>query len=602
MNLVFDIEANGLRDSATKIHCICTLDLETKEERSYYDGAGRGRTLQDAVGYLLSANLLIGHNIINYDLSLIRRLYNVPELGCYPGVYDTLVSSRLANPDRFGGHSLKMWGKRLKVYKGDFSEDAGEDVWDTFTPEMLEYCQQDVRVTEKVCNAVKEELKDFSQLSIDVEHRVAEIITQQEINGVKFDREKAHALIERIEGERTSLFNKIRPFLSMEYEIVGKPLSRIFKKDGTYHAPVAEWMQQEPSQEVLGPFTRLVWCEPDINSRNKLIKQLLRMGWKPCTFTDKGSPKLTFRNEFDEVVPVPSLEEFEFGKLIALYFVYGHRLSLVKGLSDNVREDSRISARAITNGTNTGRMQHRVIANFPRVKSFLGSEIRELLCVPEGKTMVGADLSGLELRTLANRMKDEEYTRKLLEDDIHTVNQHAAGLPTRSNAKTFIYGFLYGAGDAKIGSIVGGNSSKGKALRTKFLKELPSLDKLITQVKKASQRGYLKGLDGRKLWMRRGEDGSVKEHTALNLLLQSDGAIIFKIALIFVDKLILKRYDDVQLLISYHDEIELECNEQEDEEIGKLVIKCFEKAGTYLKMSLPITGEYKLGHNWSDVH
>ena len=601
--MIFDIEANGWRDTATAIHCICTFDIDTKEERSFYAGAAeRGREIEDGVGYLLSADKLIGHNIINYDLPLIRRLYNVPQLGHYPQVYDTIIASRLAYPDRIGGHSLKAWGKRLKFYKGDFAEDAAEDVWDTFTPEMLEYCQQDVRVTERVYHAVQEELKDFSQLSIDIEHRVAEIITQQEINGVQFDMEKAVALVERIENERASLYTQIRPFLSMEYETVGEPLRRIFKKDGTYHKGVADWVAQNPSQCVLGPFTRLVWNEPDINSRNKLIKQLLRMGWEPCTFTDKGNPKLTYKNEFNEVVPVPSLEEFEFGKLIALYFVYGHRLSLVKGLIENVRADGRISAQAITNGTNTGRMQHRVVANFPRVKSFLGHEIRELLCVPAERAMVGADLSGLELRTLAHRMNDEEYTRKLLEEDIHTVNQHAAGLPTRDNAKTFIYGFLYGAGDAKIGTIVGGSSKKGKQLRERFLSQLPALDKLIKQVKMASKRGFLKGIDGRKLWMRRDEEGDVKDHTALNVLLQSDGSIIFKVSLLYVDKFILKRYNDVKLLISQHDELQLEVPEHIADEVGKKVIKCFQAAGKFLKVNIQIDGEYKVGRNWAETH
>lgn len=432
---VVDIETNGFRDLATKIHCIVYKDLETGSMEQWFDGCGS--SLEDFILTLSKYDRLVFHNGINFDVPVIRRLTGLNDFAHYPQVYDTVVASRLAYPDRAGGHSLKAWGKRLKFYKGDFAEDAAEDVWDTFTPEMLEYCQQDVRVTEMVYHAVQEELKDFSQLSIDIEHRVAEIITQQEINGVQFDMEKAVALVERIENERASLYTQIRPFLSMEYETVGEPLRRIFKKDGTYHKGVADWVAQNPSQCVLGPFTRLVWNEPDINSRNKLIKQLLRMGWKPCTFTDKGSPKLTYKNEFNEVVPVPSLEEFEFGKLIALYFVYGHRLGLVKGLIENVRADGRISAQAITNGTNTGRMQHRVVANLPRVKSFLGHEIRELLCVPAERAMVGADLSGLELRTLAHRMNDEEYTRKLLEEDIHTVNQHAAGLPTRDNAKTF---------------------------------------------------------------------------------------------------------------------------------------------------------------------
>ena len=590
MRIVFDIEANGWRDETTNVWCLVTYNLDTKEKLSF-----RPHEIEKGISILQKATLIIGHNIINYDIPLLERLYKTKITA---KVYDTLVMSRLANPDRLGGHSLKAWGKRLGRLKGDFAEDEDENVWAQFSEEMLTYCENDVAVNILIYHRVVKELEDFSPLSQDIEHGVARIITQQEINGVRFDKEKANGYVKWIDEECGRLYALIRPKLSMDV-VDCKPLQRIFKKDGSYHTPVVDWMAHTGIQEVSGPFTRIEWEEPDIGSRTKMIKQLLRLGWKPEEFTDKGTPKLTTKNEYNETVPVDSLEETlgELGSSLSKYYILRHRQSQIAGFLKNLRPDGKIVAGAITNGTNTARMTHRIVANLPRATSYFGKEMRSLF-----KVSLGADLSGLELRTLAHRMRDDVYTRKLLEEDIHTVNQLAAGLPTRDNAKTFIYGFLYGAGDAKIGKIVNGNAARGKQLKERFLKGLPALAKLIDAVKHAAKKGYLIGLDGRKVWLRKGDDGKIKTHTALNALLQSDGAIIFKVALLFIDKLILQRIEGTKLLISYHDEVQIECKEGDEELVGKKIIECFEKAGTFLKVNCPITGEYSVGENWSETH
>jgi DNA polymerase I-like protein with 3'-5' exonuclease and polymerase domains len=267
-----------------------------------------------------------------------------------------------------------------------------------------------------------------------------------------------------------------------------------------------------------------------------------------------------------------------------------------------VGNDDRIHGSVITNGAVTGRATHSNpnMAQVPSVSAPFGTECRTLFHVPQGKSLVGADLSGLELRCLAHYMAKWDggsYGRTLLEGDIHTVNQNAAGLPTRNQAKTFIYGFLYGAGAAKIGSIVGKGAAEGQRLKSRFLKQLPALAKLVEAVQYASNRGYLLGLDGRKLFVR-------SSHAALNTLLQSAGALIAKQSLVEFDRLVLERgwSDKVKLVAWIHDEIQVETDEDIAEEVGTLAVRAFELAGTYFGFRIPITGEFRVGRNWAETH
>ena len=219
--------------------------------------------------------------------------------------------------------------------------------------------------------------------------------------------------------------------------------------------------------------------------------------------------------------------------------------------------------------------------------------MRSLFIVPEDKVLVGADLSGLELRCLAHYMKDDNYTKSLLTEDIHTVNQKSAGLDNRDKAKTFIYAFLYGAGDGKIGSIVGGSVAEGKELKENFLNNTPALRILRERVGRASEKGYLKALDGRQIKVK-------STHASLNFLLQSAGAIISKRAWVIFHGL--ATHLDYKQLGVIHDEIQIECSPDDAEDIGKLAVKAMELTTDYYKLNCPITGEYKIGRSWNETH
>ena len=235
------------------------------------------------------------------------------------------------------------------------------------------------------------------------------------------------------------------------------------------------------------------------------------------------------------------------------------------------------------------------MAQVPAVYSPYGKECRSCWVVPEGYRLVGVDASGLELRMLAHYMGDQEYTNEILNGDIHSANQSAAGLATRDEAKTFIYAFLYGAGDAKIGSIVGGSSTVGKRLKDKFLENTPALAELRERVSTAAVRGYLRGLDGRRLWIR-------SEHAALNTLLQAAGAVVMKKALVIFEDYAKQWKLDYRMVGNIHDEVQMEVAEKDAQNAGYLMVESIKAAGIAFDMRCPLDGEYKIGLSWADTH
>lgn len=320
--------------------------------------------------------------------------------------------------------------------------------------------------------------------------------------------------------------------------------------------------------------------------------------WKPKQFTPSGEPKVddTILNEL----------EYPEAKLLAEYFLLDKRIGqLAEGNQAWLKlvRNGRIHGRVNTIGAVTGRCTHSHpnVAQVPANRVPYGERMRDLFVASKGMKMVGADASGLELRCLAHYMAfwdKGEYAKVLLEDDIHSVNQKAAGLPTRDNAKTFIYAFLYGAGDEKIGSIVGSGREAGKFLKSKFLKTLPALGSLVKMVKAAANKGYIKGLDGRNLKIR-------SEHAALNTLLQSAGAIVMKFALVEADRLLQQKFTsgvDYEFVGNIHDEMQLECREEIAEEVGSIIVTAIENATEHFDFKCPLTGDYQVGDSWAKTH
>jgi DNA polymerase I-like protein with 3'-5' exonuclease and polymerase domains len=205
------------------------------------------------------------------------------------------------------------------------------------------------------------------------------------------------------------------------------------------------------------------------------------------------------------------------------------------------------------------------------------------------------DAKGLELRMLAHYMKDDRFTEEVVSGDPHTFNQKAAGLATRNQAKTFIYAFLYGAGPAKIGSIVNGTAKDGRELQQQFLSNLPNLARLVNAVQNKARRGYVRGLDGRRIWVR-------SNHAALNTLLQGGGAIVCKQWAIFLKKVIDKRNLDAILVNTIHDEQQYEASRMDADELCVIADETMQETGRFFDMNLVLNADSKIGNTWAETH
>jgi DNA polymerase-1 len=548
LNIVFcDIETDGL--DATTIWCaVCRHNLESEVICNEAD-------FKAYVSRKAPAKFIF-HNGIGFDVPVVERLWNFTFDRSM--VADTLVMSRLADPSRSGGHSLRNWGNILGFAKGDHED------WSQLTPQMIDYCIRDVELTEAVYNRLRVELEGFSQASIELEHKVQWIIQEQERNGWLLDQRLCHTLCAR--------------FKERMYDIESD-LQALFP-------PIVEERYSEKTGKRLKDKVTVF----NVGSRQQVAERLSAKGAVWTELTATGKPVVDEKT-LKENSHVPEAAQ------VLEYLLLQKRYAQVNSWLEHVQDDGRVHGRVTTNGAITGRMTHQSpnMAQVPSVNSEFGEECRDCWIVPEGRKLVGVDASGLELRMLAHYMGDEEFTDVLLRDDIHTRNQTAAGLATRPQAKTFIYAFLYGAGDAKIGSIIGGTARDGYALRTRFLRNTPSLETLRDRVGQASRKGYLTGLDGRKLWVR-------SEHSALNTLLQAAGAIIMKKALVLLDDYATQHNIDYKFIGNVHDEIQSEVASEQAEKFGWLAVECIKAAGISFELRCPLDGEYKVGSTWSETH
>ena len=573
--IVFDIEANGLNPD--KVWCIIAYERGAKEYTTW-----SGDDLVCFKDWIKEQGELevIGHNIIGYDIPVLEQLLNVDFSKCK--ITDTLVMSRLAQPSREGGHSLENWGQLLGFPKGEHND------WDNFSQDMVEYCEQDVRVNELVYQRLLRDLDGFGTESLMLEGQVQGIISQQIKNGWLLDQEKAFGLLAKLKERKFDLedevHEKFKPLPTFIKEITPK-----VKKDGSYSVVGLKFLGDHWTTAV-APFSRLDYPEFNLGSRQQIGRYLKYFGWKPETFTEKGQP-IVDESVLNKVKGIPEAE------LIGEYLMVQKRIAQIQSWVDAVQDNGRVHGYVNSNGAVTGRMTHSKpnMGQVPAVYSPYGRECREVWTVPSGYTLVGMDASGLELRMLAHYMNDERYTNEILTGDIHTANQLASGLATRDQAKTFIYAFLYGAGDAKIGSIVGGTAKDGKRLKEKFLSNTPALGRLRERVGVASGRGYVFGLDRRRVYVR-------SEHAALNTLLQSAGAIVMKKALCLLDEYATKWNIDYKIIGNIHDEIQTEVRSDEADVFGRLATSCIEAAGLHYKLNCPLAGEYKVGDTWADTH
>jgi DNA polymerase I-like protein with 3'-5' exonuclease and polymerase domains len=481
-----------------------------------------------------------------------------------------------------GKHSLEYWGVQLQFPKMEPPDFDGP-----VTSYMIDYCKNDVNLTHKLWNHFQPNMKLFSRKSIELEYKVRELITEQERNGFTLNCQKAMLLQARLQERAKVLEDEVqRSFLPLPVHV--RDCVPKYKQDGQLSAVGLNHLEDKAS--VAGPHSIIEWPEFNLSSRQQIVRQLEFRGWKPKNFTEKGQA----------IVDETTLETLDIpeAKLIAEYLMVEKRQVQVTSWLDKVGQNGKVHGRVSTLQAISNRMGHSGpnMAQVPASYSPYGKECRECWTVSNpGYYLLGCDAASLELRALAHYMGNPKFTKEVTEGDVHSANQRAAGLETRDQAKTFIYAAVYGAGAAKIGAIVNGTAADGKRLLDNYSANNPSYATLRKRVEMSAKRGYLLGMDGRRLTVR-------SPHAALNLLIQGAGAVICKQWLVEITKLYREAKLDVKLVASIHDEYQFEVRKEHAEQLGAITKLAIKNTELIVGSKCPLDSGFKIGTTWLSTH
>ena len=595
---VFDLETNGLYDDVNEIFCIVIHDVNRNQTLSYGP-----ESIDHALNIIRTADCLIGHNIVFYDIPVLRKL--IPDFQFNGHVIDTLLCTRLLWPKEKlydldenhyvnvpgglrGSASLKAWGYRLSDNKIDFKD------FSEFSQEMLDYCIQDVNVTNKLFQIFQKQ--NVAESTLYLEHAFAQAIERQIRSGFPFDVDQCLDFVDGLELRKQEIETKLKElFPPIEHKEVFIPKVNNAKRG---------YIKGEPFEKI-----RVEEFNP--GSRQQIVDRLKKKyNWIPRDTTEKGNPILN--DDVLEKLPYPE------AKPLSEYMLLNKRLGQIKDGRNAwlklVSPDGYIHGDVITNGCITGRCSHRNpnTGQIPAVYSPYGKECRSLFHAPDGWTLMGSDAKALELRCLAGYLAiwdQGNYGNMVIDDsiDIHTYNQEQFGVPTRDISKRLLYAVLYGSGNVKAGSIVDPNEKDPERLKTlgrnaiqSFMSGVPALKKLKTSLAQTlTLRGHLIGLDKRPLYCR-------SDFKALNVLLQGAGAVLMKQVVINIHNALtangLKYGEDWHQHAMIHDEVQMSCRPELTGMIEPLVLQAYEDAGNFFEFRCKIEGDVKTGYNWSDTH
>ena len=611
---VFDIETNGLLDTVTQVWCVVVKDIDTGDRYVW-----ELDNIHKCFSVLDTFDTLIGHNIIAFDFPVLRKLYGWDYAGTK---IDTLIMSRTQRPNRqtpkgstARPHSVEAWSYRL-----DGQRKVENEVWDHYHPTILHRCLADVEIQANIYQALLEEGKEEGwELAHRLNMKLFDLLQRQEEYGWYIDQEKLednlrvlHRWIDRID-------RVVTPYLPVVVENLGE-LRNVFKKNGMYSQAAIKYMGSDVKL-LHGPFTRVGFRLVDLDSSVELKDFLLSLGWKPKEYNkdaqgNRRSPKFSKDDPFDGL-------NTTLGQLIAKRIQCKQRIGILNGWKAAIRADGRIGAK-VAGIASTGRIRHSGIVNVPspHSKAFFAKQMRAVFSATPGFVLVGVDSKGNQVRQLAARMGDEEFTNAVLfgtaEDgtDLHSLNQRRSGAPSRSKAKNFFYGFIFGAGANKIATTLGITTSRAKELISTYLNELPKLRSLIKRLtdewritaKRSwnAQRqcfvyrdGFIKGIDGRPIQVD-------SEHKILCYALQSDEAIQMGAAYVRfhqqMEKAGYKLGQDFGTLIWVHDEWQFETRPEIAEQAVKIGCEAIAWAGKFYNIRCPHEGDWKIGYNWSQTH
>ena len=538
MQLVFDIETDGFLEDMTKCHVLVCQDAVTKKIYKYTSQPG-DTPIEVGLDLMSKADALIGHNIIGFDLMGLDKLYNwKPSSNTV--LFDTWVISQTLNYSRPHKHGLGGWGKHLKFSKMDNTSFADEG-FKTYSPEMLQYCVQDVKLNTKVYEVLLAELSKAVEVNpmikkgLRVEHDVAIFESIVRKKGWLFDLNKAHENIKLMTKHMNKIESIIEPNLGTTEIFIDKlPKTAKYTKAGFYTATTARILSEYLGKRVIGedallsdppilPGVEFQRSEivPVTLSNMDLVKEwLYTIGWKPDDWNVKRGEHGQWIKTGPKLTSSSLAKLGRRGKLVDRYYTIKNRKATVESWLERIEKDDngnyRLHGRMWTVGTPSFRCRHEVIVNLPAVDAEYGKMLRELFIAEPGYRVVGADSAGNQLRALCHYVGDKSYTDLVVNGDQHSRNATVLGC-NRSVAKSFLYAILFGAGDAKLGQTLTGVSSapKGKEARQKFMANLPGFEQLVNKLRGVfNQYGCIPGLDGRKIFAR-------SDYQVLNYLLQT---------------------------------------------------------------------------------
>jgi DNA polymerase-1 len=610
--LAWDLETDGLLKELTRIWVLAIGEVGSDEITTYTDHDPNYPSLAEGVQRLVqhveAGGMTTAHNGINFDRKALKKVTGVDIP--YTSIYDTLVMGRLREPERLGGHNLKSYGVEMGVLKGSHDE------WDRYSEEMRDYCGDDIKVTKVLYERLKV-VQGWGE-SCKLEHDVAYLIDLQMENGFPLNMREAMTLAAELWERRDGYLAEMQRVFPPIYV------------SGGVTSPKRSMNRQGVSYTAGAPYTKLVLQEFNPGSEYHVANRLKqKYGWK-APLTEKGNPNITEavlkKLDFEEVKPLLHFARVD--KQWTQLASPPKKNGTGGGWIHHADENHRVHGYVNSNGAVTGRMTH----SRPNSAN-IDKELRHIWVPRDGWVMVDCDAEGLELRVLAHylsRYDGGRLTRQLLEGDkkqgtdAHSMNQKATDLFSRDGAKTLIYGAMYGAGDEKAGFIWiadwrssgkpvsewpawcrVGNKLKapkaiGKIVKGKLLDGIVGFRKLIDDINDAAKkRGWLKGLDGRRIRVRHA-------HAALNTLLQGGGAVVMKRALvIFHEEITANGFVhgvNYGYLCNVHDEAGMEAPQEHAEYLGKAFASAITKAGEHYAFRCRLDGAYAVGSSWAEVH
>lgn len=611
LRLCFDIESNGLLSTVDKIWILTILNRDTYEVYEYSDHDESLPPLKDGLTLLSTADILFGHNIIGYDLRVLKKL-----CGWYPlpttKIVDTWLLSLLVQYKRKHKHGLEGWGEFLNEPK------VANDVWDVYSPVIRERCLQDVRINVKVYNRLAEDatkiIKRYPLFTkgMEVEMEFARIEADIQDTGWMFDMPAAIKLLGEIDDKLETIERVLEPKIGLRCVKTDGLESKhpAWRKDGCYTLATVKHFGIEADRgrtdrPIEGEYSRISFEQGKVGQIEVVKDYLYSIGWEPDEWNVekvgkewvKKSPKIT----------ESSLKTLgETAMMISEYYTVRSRKGILEGWINEVSkaEDKRLHGRMWTIGTPTFRCRHEVVANIPSVDSVYGREMRSLLICEQGMSIVGADSAGNQMRGLCHYLGNDEFTHEVINGDVHQRNANALGV-SRKLAKPFLYAFLFGGGAGKLGQILTGttNSKVGAVAKEKFADSIPGMKELLENLSTEYERSanafgkdnaFIRGIDGRLVFV-----GS--PHQTLNYLLQTAEGVTCKAAIVYMKERLQQKGIPYYFALHYHDEFVCICKDEDIEEVSALAVEAFTEAPKWFGINC-MNGAAHSGKNYAEVH